>query len=83
MVSFTHLLERSGLSFFSGASRKKKIFPSFLSIRVPLVWWRSASLKESVLPLLQDPGPIKDFLVSCVLVLVPPRGLECLVRQRL
>ena len=45
---------------------KKTTFPSFLSIRVPLVWCRSASLKETVLPLLQDPGSIKDFLVSCV-----------------
>ena len=74
MVSFT-LSGREEwivLFYFSGASSKKKkkknnsIFLSFLSIRVPLVWCRSASLKETVLPLLQDPGSIRDFLDACV-----------------
>jgi len=80
------------LFYFSGASSKKKkkkkkknnsIFLSFLSIRVPLVWCRSASLKETVLPLLQDPGSFRDFLDACVFGFDSLRSLDCLVRQRL
>ena len=66
--------------------KKKKphtIFLSFLSIRVPLVWCRSASLKETVLPLLQDPGSFRDFLDACVFGFDSLRSLDCLVRQRL
>ena len=68
------------------AKKKKKnnsIFLSFLSIRVPLVWCRSASLKETVLPLLQDPGSFRDFLDACVFGFDSLRSLDCLVRQRL